>query len=139
MPEFANRLKQIRVERKITQKELANYLNVSQNAVFNWENGKRQPTMTTISKIAEYFNVSPPYLMGWADEDLAYYGGGFYGKEASKEVQDKFMNRFFGSKAEMNRKMDLLNDAGQKKAIEHVELLAKVPEYQRRPDDSPEE
>lgn len=43
MPDFANRLKKIRIDRKVTQRELADYLNVSQNAIFNWENGKREP------------------------------------------------------------------------------------------------
>lgn len=68
MPNFANRLKQIRIERKVTQKELAAYLNVSQNAIFNWENGKREPPFETIIKIADYFEVSPTYIMGWESD-----------------------------------------------------------------------
>ena len=32
-------------------------------------------------------------------------------------------------------KMELLNNDGQKKAIEQVELLTKVPEYQKKPDE----
>lgn len=64
MPNFACRLKQLRIENKITQKELATLLNVSQNAVFNWENEKREPSMDTILKIANYFNVSTDYLIG---------------------------------------------------------------------------
>lgn len=64
MPNFACRLKQLRTKNKITQKELAKFLNVSQNAIFNWENGKREPSIDTISKIANHFKVSTDYLMG---------------------------------------------------------------------------
>ena len=41
MADFANRLKQLRLSKGLTQKELGNLLNVSQNAIFNWENNKR--------------------------------------------------------------------------------------------------
>lgn len=68
MPDFANRLKQMRTEQKISQKELAKHLNVSQNAVFNWENRKREPSIETILTIANYFDVTPAYVMGWEDE-----------------------------------------------------------------------
>ncbi len=64
MSKFACILKQLRLEHSITQKELASVLNVSQNAIFNWENEKREPPIDTIIKIAEYFNVSVDYLMG---------------------------------------------------------------------------
>lgn len=68
MPDFANRLKQMRTEQKISQKELARCLNVSQNAVFNWENRKREPSIETIMAIADYFDVTPAYIMGWEVE-----------------------------------------------------------------------
>ena len=68
MPVFTDRLKQLRAEKHITQKQLADFLNVTQNAVFNWENGKRKPSIEMIEKIAVFFNVSPSYLMGWYTE-----------------------------------------------------------------------
>lgn len=65
MDGFPQRLKQLRTIRKVTQKELADYLHVSQNAVFNWENGKREPSIDVIKKIADYFGVSYSSMMGW--------------------------------------------------------------------------
>ena len=39
----------------------------------------------------------------------------------------------------MSHKMDLLNEKGQDKAIEQVELLTKIPEYQKDPETPPDE
>lgn len=65
MPDFACRLKQLRIDNKLTQKELADKLNVSQNAIFNWENGKREPSIDTLKEIAGIYGVSLDYLMGF--------------------------------------------------------------------------
>lgn len=65
MARFPQRLNQLRTTRKVTQKELADHLHVSQNAVFNWENGKREPSIDVIEKIADYFGVSYSSMMGW--------------------------------------------------------------------------
>lgn len=63
MSNFADRFKQIRKENDITQAKLADALNVSQNAVFNWETGKREPSLNMLKKISEYFDVSLDYLL----------------------------------------------------------------------------
>lgn len=122
MLDFAYRLKQIRVEKKVTQKELADYLSVSQNAVFNWENGKREPSIDTISKIANYFQISPSYLMGWDNDKLTAQVAS-WGVDAiiahSKEEKDILKN------------CKMLNIAGQQKAANYIEDLTKIPEYQK--------
>lgn len=73
MPDFASRLKQLRINHKHTQKELAEFLDVSQNAIFNWENGKREPSYDTIKKIAVLYDVSIDYLMGYDPNELLDY------------------------------------------------------------------
>lgn len=57
MSEFAQRIKKFRTLKGFTQRELANILNVSQNAVYNWENGKREPSIDMIEKIAQALDV----------------------------------------------------------------------------------
>lgn len=69
MSDLAHKLRQLRIDHNLKQRQLAEKLNVSQNAVFNWENGKRTPTPDMIKQIANHFQVSPSYLMGW-DEEL---------------------------------------------------------------------
>ncbi len=66
------RLKSLRLGRLLTQKELAGLLNVSQNAIYNWENGNREPNKEMIEKIASLFGVSPAYLMGWENERTVF-------------------------------------------------------------------
>lgn len=68
MSHFANSLKQLRIERGLTQSALAKELHVTQNAVFNWENEKREPNLDMIRKIAEYFNTSLVYLIDGKEE-----------------------------------------------------------------------
>ena len=58
MPDFQTKLKQLRIESGLTQKQLAESLNVSQNAVYNWENGKREPSLDMIKKIAKTFDIA---------------------------------------------------------------------------------
>lgn len=69
MFEFENRLKKLRENAGITQKQLADSLNVTQTAVNYWENGKREPNIEMIQKIADYFDVTPAYVMGWENTE----------------------------------------------------------------------
>lgn len=67
MENFSDRLKQLRSEKGVLQRELADYLNVSRVTITQYENGSRSPDDETKKKIAEYFNVSLDYLMGFSD------------------------------------------------------------------------
>lgn len=70
MSDFATRLKELRIKRKITQQDLADYLHVSQNAIYNWENGKRMPKMETIEKLAGALGVPTIQLLGLSKEEV---------------------------------------------------------------------
>lgn len=59
-----NRIKILRLVNNKTQKDLAKYLNVSEQAIFYYEQGKRNPKPENWQKLADYFNVSVPYLRG---------------------------------------------------------------------------
>ena len=113
MPNFANRLKQIRTERKVTQKELAEYLNVSQNAIFNWENEKREPPLETISKIADFFSVTPAYIMGWEDLEQKEY---YLSEDARNMAQFLFENPEY----------KVLFDASRKVKPEDIEFVKQM-------------
>lgn len=64
---FAKRLVYLRQREKISQAELAEYCNVSQQAVGLWERGKTTPDYNTLLKIAARFSVSVDYLLGNED------------------------------------------------------------------------
>jgi len=62
-----NRLKKIRQEHGEKQRELAKDLNVSQGTLSNWERGTHEPDNTTLSRLAQRFDVSVDYLLGLSD------------------------------------------------------------------------
>lgn len=61
---FGDRLKELRKQNDMSQEKLGEYLGVTNNAIYNWEVGKAQPSIESIIKIAELFNVSTDYLFG---------------------------------------------------------------------------
>lgn len=61
------RLKNLRKKAGLTQKQIAEKLQVGQNSYSNWEIGKRTPIQPTIEKLAEILNTSTDYLLGKTD------------------------------------------------------------------------
>lgn len=55
---FSEQIKKIRINRKITQQEMADKLNVSRQAISNWENDRNLPDIEMIIKIAQIFNLT---------------------------------------------------------------------------------
>ncbi len=64
---FQERLKNLRLEKNLTQKQVAQRLNISQQAYGQWETGKLNPKKETIQMFANFFNVSIDYLLGNTD------------------------------------------------------------------------
>lgn len=65
---MTNRIKQLRIEKNLTQEQLGKVLNVSGRSVGFYESGDRDPDTTTLGKLADYFNVSIDYLLGRVDD-----------------------------------------------------------------------
>ena len=64
---FQERLKSLRLEAKLTQKQIAEKLKIGQNTYSYWEKGIRKPVGENLNKIADFFNVSTNYLLGNTD------------------------------------------------------------------------
>ena len=62
--EFKDILKDLRMEKGLTQEELAKQINFSLSVVNKWENGKKNPSVDAIKVLAKFFNVSTDYLFG---------------------------------------------------------------------------
>lgn len=60
---MGNRLSLLRKKHKMTQKDLADVLNVSQNTISRWEKGERQIDTSMLSPLADFFNVSIDYIL----------------------------------------------------------------------------
>lgn len=64
---FADRLKQLRSEKGLVQKDMAKFLNITTSAYGYYEQGKRNPDPKTLMKLSDFFNVSVDYLLGKTD------------------------------------------------------------------------
>lgn len=65
-----NRLKELRKEKKLTQKELAKIIGVHYRTLQNWEDGTSNIKPEKAKKLADYFGVSVGYLLGYDDNDF---------------------------------------------------------------------
>lgn len=61
---FSLLLKELRLKKGLSQRELAQILNVSTGTVGNWETGTREPDFAMTIKIADFLNVSLDTLLG---------------------------------------------------------------------------
>lgn len=239
MSNFPSKIKKLRIENGLTQKQIAESLNVSQNAIYNWENGKREPNLDMIKQIAKYFDF-PLYLLlddNYELGDIALekkrariigdtemteppkpftvplsshnnYDGSIrvnpnperekldeeaqkiiikqasdeeITEEEAQKVSDyiertredydklsesiknlaKVLDKYLNESTQISREnfqllkeklqiltdmiptmpdfYENLNDIGRKKAAEQIDLLTKIPEYQKKPDELPEE
>lgn len=66
--EFAMRLKELREDNDLKQKELAEYLHIKQNTYSQYENGQRQLPIDILIKLAKYYSVSTDYILGLSKE-----------------------------------------------------------------------
>lgn len=64
MDNFSTRLKELRTENKLTQRDLAKAVGLSQNAINMWENNNRVPNANAVIALAKYFHVTTDYLLG---------------------------------------------------------------------------
>ena len=66
------RIKDLREDEDITQKQLADYLNIKQNTYSQYENGQRQIPINALIKLAQYFNTSTDYILGLTNDRNPY-------------------------------------------------------------------
>ena len=61
---FGNRLKTLRINKKLTQQQLADLLGLTKSVISAYENGLRYPAYDVLIKIARIFKVSTDFLLG---------------------------------------------------------------------------
>jgi len=67
MPSFPDRLKELRSTKGVTQKTMAEYLGITDQAYAKYEYAMREPNHDTTIKLANFFEVSIDYLLGCSD------------------------------------------------------------------------
>lgn len=66
------RIRNIREDRDIKQRQVAEYLNVSQNTYSQYETGAISLSAETAVKLAVFYGTSVDYLLGLTDEKRPY-------------------------------------------------------------------
>lgn len=62
-----NRIKELRAAKNLTQEKLGEILNVQKAAISKYENGRADPSVDILKRMARYFNVSSDYLLELSD------------------------------------------------------------------------
>lgn len=67
MNKFSERLKELRTEKGLSQRDLAKATDLSQSAIVHWENNRRVPSADVIIVLSQFFKVTADYLLGLED------------------------------------------------------------------------
>ena len=68
MSKFHERLKELRLEKGLSQNKLAPQIGFQQATICDWEAGKKEPTTAALISCATFFDVTTDYLLGREDE-----------------------------------------------------------------------
>ena len=66
--EYWERIKALREDRDLTQKNICAYLNIAQNTYSQYENGIREIPISFLINLCLYFGVSSDYILGLSDK-----------------------------------------------------------------------
>lgn len=126
---FASMLKQLREENRLSQKDIAEYLGITRQAVASYELAKREPDYEVLKKLADYFSVSIDYLLGRANcrdvnaitvgKNIDLIKGDLTYKELSEDISAKLGALIFSDMLELYAKGERMPFVGT------VKILAK--------------
>ena len=66
------RIRDLREDNDLTQRQLAEYLHIRQNTYSQYENGQRQIPIDALIAIAKFYNTSTDYILGLTSEKKPY-------------------------------------------------------------------
>ena len=124
---IGERITAIRKGKKIPQKKIADDLGVSPALINQYEKGKRNPKPEQLFKISHALGVDMYELLSDDERQLYVFG------EANVIINGIGKNyKFSNLEEKLVLTFHLLNESGQNKALEQVELLTKIPEYTKK-------
>jgi len=66
------RIRGLREDSDLTQKQIADYLHIKQNTYSQYENGQRQIPIEALIALAKFYKTSTDYILGLTDERKPY-------------------------------------------------------------------
>ena len=84
MATFAERFKELREEKRLSQKAFGDEIDVSENTIYRWESATQSPREEYVTRLSNFFQVGNLYLTGLVDECKILTD-----EEASTEKEDE--------------------------------------------------
>ncbi|TFJ70040.1 helix-turn-helix domain-containing protein [Carnobacterium maltaromaticum] len=106
MLEIGKKIKELRLSKKLTQKDLAKILNVTPQAISKWERNESNPDIQMLVTLSKYFNISVDDILGNKNEN-------FFGSFISKIKGNKKMEKV----TKKNQREDFENTENEKKVL----------------------
>lgn len=151
---IGERIKDYRKKAGLSQKELGKKLNVSQQHIAQYENGKRTPKLDTIQKIADALSIP---INAFLELDQNHTNEEFmqlmelYSQQREELNRDNDIRHHLliyyydemerigrDSLVEILSNLKILNDIGQKEASKRVKELTEIPRYTQKESDMPD-
>lgn len=117
------KIRRKRLEKKMTQQELAQRSGIDAANIRKYESGKQNPKIETIAKIAAALEVQPSELIATMNLTIPpelLFGTIDFRDETEKAIADK---------------VSLLNDLGKQKALDYVTDLSEQEKYKKQKDE----
>lgn len=105
---FKKRLRELRLDRQMSQQELAESLGVSRGAIGMYEQGKREPDSTILQRIADFFGVTVDYLLGRSNYRAPWEKGGKADIDLEEFVRNQSNIKLMGDPLSEETKEDVL-------------------------------
>ena len=86
---IGEKIKLFRKQKKLTQEQLGQLVDLSGVAIMRYEKGQREPNRETIEKIAKVLEVAPSQIYGWDDFDEKYNQNGKLAKDVNNIEETK--------------------------------------------------
>lgn len=91
---ISNTLKNLRENQKLTQQDVADGISVNSSTYKNYEYGRREPDLKTVSKLADFYHVTTDYLLGretYTPEPLDDLASQFNMTALEKKILDNYL------------------------------------------------
>lgn len=89
---LAERLKQLRTESGLSQKELAKLMQVSPSIISSYETGERTPSLENLLSLSEVFKCTTDYLLGKENTLSTFMVGNCELSRTQSDLLEKFIN-----------------------------------------------
>ncbi|KFL44567.1 XRE family transcriptional regulator [Lysinibacillus sp. BF-4] len=89
------RLKELRLNKKLTQEEVGKFVNVTKVSISGYENNTRSPDTETLQKLADLFQVSTDYILGRTDKQTIPNEDSNNDKEFKEWLNNPDLNVFY--------------------------------------------